>query len=63
MEIRQRIIKQGKRGVVPRLFHSKNDKEKIGAWKSDLNRVLLVFNVSFAVRARPPPSAERPPPD
>ena len=52
LEIRQGIIKQGKHGVFSRLFHSKNDKEKIAAWKSDLNRALLVFGVSFTVYAQ-----------
>jgi len=57
MEIRTNMITQGKRGVVSRLFHSKGDKENIAGWKSDLNRALFVFNVSFAVCARPPLSA------
>jgi len=42
------MIKQGKRGGFCRLFHSKNNKEKPAAWKMDLNRALLVFNVSFS---------------
>src|SRR5882757_6771011 len=54
MEIRQNIIKKGKRGIVSRVFHSKNDKEVMTAWRSDLNGALLVFNVSFVVDARPP---------
>src|SRR5882757_22922 len=57
IEIRQNITKKGKRGIVSRLFHSKNDKEVITAWRSDLNGALLVFNVSFVVGARPPLSA------
>jgi len=51
MEIRQNIIKKGKRGIVSQLFHSKNDKEMIASWKSDLNGALLIFNVSFVVSA------------
>jgi len=54
MEIRQNITKKGKQGIVSRLFHSKNDKEMITAWKSDLNGALLVFNVSFVLCVRPP---------
>jgi len=45
MEIRRGIVKHGKRGVVSRFFHAKNDKDTIGAWRSDLNSVLLVFGV------------------
>ena len=44
-EIQRRVIKQSRRNVVSRLFHAKNDKETIAAWKSDLNRILHVFNV------------------
>jgi hypothetical protein len=38
-------IEQGKRNAVSRLFHAKNDKEVIAGWKSDLSRVLHIFNV------------------
>jgi len=34
--------------VASRLFHAKNDKEVIAAWRLDLNRVLHVFNVRSA---------------
>jgi len=54
MEIRQNIIKKGKRGIISRAFHSKNDKEVITAWKSDLNGALLIFNVSFVLCVGPP---------
>ena len=39
-------IEQGKRNAVSRLFHAKNDKEAIAGWKSDLSRILHIFNVS-----------------
>jgi hypothetical protein len=48
-EIQREIIKKGKRNVVSRLLHAKIDKETIAAWKSDLNKILLVFNVSSVV--------------
>ena len=44
-EIQRNVIDQGKRNVISRHFHAKNDKEKIAGWKLDLNRILLVFNV------------------
>jgi len=44
-EIQERVIKQAKRNVISRHLHAQNDKEKIAAWKSDLNRILQVFNV------------------
>jgi len=38
-------MKQSERNVVSQLFHAKYNKEKIAAWKLDLNRILHVFNV------------------
>ena len=49
MEMERKTIRQGKRKVVSRLFHATNDKEAIAAWRSDLNRILLVFNVRSIV--------------
>ena len=48
-EIQSKVIEKGKRNVVSRLFHAKSDKETIAAWKSDLNKILLIFNVSSVV--------------
>lgn len=45
MEIQERVIKQSGRNAVSRFFHARNDKEKIAAWKSELNGILVVFNV------------------
>ena len=44
-EIQMKVIKQSQRGVGSRLLHAKNDKEKIAAWKLDLNGILQIFNV------------------
>jgi hypothetical protein len=38
-------MKQSDRNAVSRLFHTKNDKDMIAAWRLDLNRILHVFNV------------------
>ena len=48
-EIQRKIIKKGKRNPVARLLHAKNDKELIAAWKLDLNKILLIFNVRSVV--------------
>jgi hypothetical protein len=48
-EIQKKVIEKGKRNPVSRLLHAKNDKETIAAWKSDLNKILLVFNVRSVV--------------
>ena len=44
-EIERKITKQSGRGRVSRLVHAKADGGTIAAWKSDLNRILHVFNV------------------
>ena len=43
------IIKQSKRNAISQYFHAKNDKDKIAAWRSDLNRILHIFNVRSIV--------------
>ena len=44
-EIQNKVIKQSGRNAASRLFHARNDKEIIAAWKSELSRILIVFNV------------------
>ena len=44
-DIQRNLDKWGKRSAVSQHFHAKNDKEKIAAWKSELDRILQVFNV------------------
>ena len=44
-EIQEKIVEKDRRNLLSRLTHAKNDKEAIVAWRSDLNRVLHVFNV------------------
>jgi hypothetical protein len=51
-EIQREIIKKGKRNVVSRLVHAKHDKEVIATWKSDLGRILHIFNVRVVVSVR-----------
>ena len=51
-EIQGKIIKQSKRNVISRHFHARNDKDKITAWRLDLDRILQVFNVRSAVTVR-----------
>ena len=51
-EIQRKVIEQGKRNVISQHLHAKNDKEKIAAWRLDLNRILHVFNVRSIVSIR-----------
>jgi hypothetical protein len=48
-EIERKVVKQSNRGSASRLLHVKNDKEKIAAWKLDLNRILHVFQAGPVV--------------
>jgi len=43
-EIQREIVKRGNRNTISRLFPA-NDKEAIATWRSNLNRVLHVFDV------------------
>ena len=61
MQIQRKIIKQGKRNVVSRPVHAKNDKETIAIWRSDLDRILVVFKVRSVVPVRLPLDIEYPP--
>ena len=45
VEVQRKVVKKGKRNTVSRLIHAKNDKETIATWRSDLSKILLVFNV------------------
>ena len=51
-EIQRNVIKQGKRNVISQHLHARNDKDKIGGWKLDLNRILHVFNVRSVASVR-----------
>ena len=41
------VAEKGKRNRVSRLFHARNDKEMITSWRSDLTRILGIFNVRY----------------
>ena len=38
-------MKRRQRSAISRLFHTRNDKHMIATWKSDLKRILQIFNV------------------
>ena len=50
-EIQANVIKRSGRHRMSRFLHSGGDKDAIAAWKSELNRILHVFNVC-SVRSR-----------
>lgn len=51
-EIQRRVIEHEKRNAVSRHLHARNDKEKITAWRSELTRMLHVFNVRSVIFVR-----------
>ena len=50
--IQGKVTKQGKRNAASRLFHPRGDKDKILAWRQDLDRIVRVFNVRSGCSAR-----------
>ena len=48
-KVEERVAEKGKRNSVSKLFHARNDKETISSWRSDLTRILGVFNVRSIV--------------
>ena len=44
-EIQRDVVKRDQRNAISRLFHAKDDQDAIAAWKSDLDRILHVFDV------------------
>ena len=44
-EIQRHIIGRGKRNVISRFYHTKDDMKAISTWKLDLNEILHVFSV------------------
>ncbi|KAF9793512.1 hypothetical protein BJ322DRAFT_1103895 [Thelephora terrestris] len=47
--IKEDFDRLGERSTMSRTFHAKEDKETIVVWKSDLNRILHVFNTELAI--------------
>ena len=45
MGIRMKIVKQGKRSAMSQPIRSRDDEEAIATWRSDLDRILHIFNV------------------
>ena len=44
-DVQGKVLEQSGRGGVSRFLHSRDDEDAIARWKSDLNRILHVFNV------------------
>ena len=51
-EIQRHIIERGKRNVISRRYHAKDDKEAIATWRLDLDRILPAFDVRPVTPAR-----------
>jgi hypothetical protein len=44
-DIEMKIVKRSKRNTISRLLRANNDRDMIAGWKSDLTKILLIFNV------------------
>ena len=51
-EIQKYIINRGKRNVISRRYHAKDDEEAIATWRLDLDRILPAFNVRPTIPTR-----------
>ena len=51
-EIQGNVAKRGKRNAISRLIHAKDDRKAIDTWRSDLNKILHVFNVRSVTSAQ-----------
>jgi len=51
--IRSKVAERSKQNAISRAFHAKNDSQTIISWRTDLNRILLVFNVGSVIFIRP----------
>ena len=44
-EIQRKVIKYSQRNSVSRLFRARDDRDTIATWRSELDRILHIFNV------------------
>jgi hypothetical protein len=44
-QIQRSVVEPNKRNPISRFFHAKKDKATVAAWRSDLDRILHVFEV------------------
>ena len=51
-DIERKLVKWSKRGVFSRRLRAKNEKKTTATRKSDLGKILRVFNVHSAIRVK-----------
>lgn len=49
-EIQKQVTKQNRRSPISRFIRPNGDKEEIAAWRSELSRILQIFNVRRPAR-------------
>ena len=52
-QIQRSAVEPDKRNLISRIFNPKKDKDAIAAWRSELNRIVHVFEVCSTVRSPP----------
>ena len=50
-QIQRSAVELKKRNTISRIFHAKKDEATIAAWRSDLDRILHIFEVRSIVRS------------
>ena len=50
-EIQRSAVEPDKRNVIPRVFNPKKDKDTIAAWRSELERIVRVFEVRSTIHS------------
>ena len=53
-QIQRSAVEPNKRNPISRLFYARKDEATIAAWRSDLDRILRVFEVRSTVHSPPP---------
>ena len=48
-DIEMKLAKWGKRSVVFRWFHAKNDRETTATWRLDLDKILQILDVRSVI--------------
>ena len=52
-DIRSRVVRRSKQNPISYASHVQNDSQAITGWKTDLDKILLVFDVCSVVSVRP----------
>ena len=52
-QIQKSAVEPDNRNLLSRIFNTKSDKDRVAAWRSDLDRILHIFEVRLTVYSLP----------